>query len=348
MERVEESNSRISFMKPMTARVKKKFVKVCQDCYDIDTFGDISKSYMDTKKGKNGVNKPNANLKKSSTQIDTIMSPVNLPKVKEEIEEGEIRNSLPSENREAHGIKRKNEKHSILVKPKKAVANKFKMNLKKLTYIGNKDSAGEVPSKISEIKLNTDPENPDSLKYFKIKHVMVHLIQEVNRRTSPFRLVPIAMLIGFFRGFIPPNLHIDISTEEFSMKLVFFPGHTFAQNVIYFMISFNTFMFYAMSGVFCNQAIMDLTRRNKIMQQLTQMVRAEKDIGIHKVLPTLNLVDSTSVYSWLKLRKIVNSYGTRFFRRHEMYLAVLLVMMISTLALFLFAQFNLFFELPDN
>ena len=53
-----------------------------------------------------------------------------------------------------------------------------------------------------------------------------------------------------------------------------------------------------------------------------------------RYLPTVNLLDITSLYSWVKMRTISKDYGKKFFKRNEILISVMFVYMVAILLLF--------------
>ena len=53
-----------------------------------------------------------------------------------------------------------------------------------------------------------------------------------------------------------------------------------------------------------------------------------------RYLPTVNLLDITSLYSWVKMRTISKDYGKKFFKRNEILISVLFVYMVVIFLLF--------------
>jgi succinate dehydrogenase hydrophobic anchor subunit len=60
-----------------------------------------------------------------------------------------------------------------------------------------------------------------------------------------------------------------------------------------------------------------------------------------KYLPTLNLLDITTAYSWSKMRRIVKDYGKRMTVRHEILLPVIFLYMILVYLFIYLTQFNI-------
>jgi hypothetical protein len=54
------------------------------------------------------------------------------------------------------------------------------------------------------------------------------------------------------------------------------------------------------------------------------------------------------VYSWFKLRKLTRHYGNKFFKRHELYLAVVFLVMIFLLVVFVLAHFDILIVLDTR
>ena len=112
-------------------------------------------------------------------------------------------------------------------------------------------------------------------------------------------------------------------------------GKTWFDTTVCVLISLATTMLFFMKFRFYLQAIIDLERRTYMMNQcgfLLSPLRI-KDHIYDKVFPTVNLLDKTSLLSWLQLRRIAIDYGRKYFYRHELFLPV--SFMISIFAMIL-------------
>lgn len=102
--------------------------------------------------------------------------------------------------------------------------------------------------------------------------------------------------------------------------------------IFYFGALFNGLMISA-GAAFYKAAKIDLQRKLYVLRNVGQMIspREDRTISSKKLLPTVNLADIQSVSTWIKLRKIVQNYGRRFFLRHELFMMAATV--ICTLAI---------------
>ena len=66
-----------------------------------------------------------------------------------------------------------------------------------------------------------------------------------------------------------------------------------------------------------------------MLKQLSMMIKPKSSGGeVKKLLPTLNLIDPSSLRSWLSMRRVGFDYGRRFFYRHRIFLFVNIVLML--------------------
>ena len=82
--------------------------------------------------------------------------------------------------------------------------------------------------------------------------------------------------------------------------------------------------------LFYRQSIIDVDRKLYLMRQLTMMLKS-KSVGrrYSKILPTINLMDPSSLRTWLNIRRLCLEYGKKFFYRHEIFLPVNIFIMIG-------------------
>lgn len=112
-------------------------------------------------------------------------------------------------------------------------------------------------------------------------------------------------------------------------------GSTWFDTTVCIIVSLATTMLFFMKFRFYLQAIIDLERRTYMMNQcgfLLSPLRI-KDHIYDKVFPTVNILDKTSLLSWLQMRRIAIDYGRKYFYRHELFLPV--SFMISVFAMIL-------------
>lgn len=60
-----------------------------------------------------------------------------------------------------------------------------------------------------------------------------------------------------------------------------------------------------------------------------------------KLLPTLNLLDITTLFAWSKMRKVVKDYGKRMNKRQELLLPLIFLYMIIVIAFIWLTHFKI-------
>lgn len=373
MEGVEGSTSFITFMRPVKPETKKRLTEIGNICEEMKTRGStftkvetdkITDLQCDVQIKECPSNKltemQSLKDKSSPPKFHSRDSSANFPKVIDERKKGDIdlnqieiynmtdrigSSRLNSKETTKKGsVQTKDSRTRQILKPKN-ISFKNAPKSEKPNFVFQSDTLKkEIISMFAQkansfIMLDVGLENPHRLDFYPLEDIMFYLINECNKRIETKGWIYFSIFLGLFRGFIPPNLVFDF-TQSFPVSLVLFPANGFMENMTYFMLCLNTAMFYFLTATFSKQAVVDLQRKNALLQQLTQMIKAEKTLSIPKVLPTISLLDVASVYSWLKMRKVAKSYGNKFFKRHELYLAVIFLLMIFLLVVFVLAHFD--------
>lgn len=168
------------------------------------------------------------------------------------------------------------------------------------------------------ITIKTD-HSETTLHFYRAKSVLFYLIQRANHNNLKKYVKLISFIVGIARGYIPVLIYLEDGK--------FFPGSTIGNKIIFFVSSFNLFIFYNYITKFILQSVLDFRRKIILMECLEGMITPEKT-RFHKFVPTLNLLDVTSAYTWLKMRRIVKNYGKSMTDRHELLIPAIFVYMV--------------------
>lgn len=176
----------------------------------------------------------------------------------------------------------------------------------------------------------------NGLLYYDAQHIMKFLIRESNQINKNsgfgwyFFLAVLSLIYGsipkFFRIYRGETILGSTQTEKF-ISVVTGISNAF--------LLFTTIMFF-------NQSVVDLKRKNFLLQQLGQMISPRKkfDLSTRKILPTINLSDSVSLNSWVSLRKIALDYGLKYFYRHQIFLPVIFILCFFSLVAIFFIEIS--------
>ncbi len=157
------------------------------------------------------------------------------------------------------------------------------------------------------------------VRYFNTLTVFFYLVIRSNAKVYAMWAVSIA--VGIVKTFGPYLLTMNLkkespfkNTQEFCISLAIncFLLYLNTHNIAYFLL-----------------AIMDLNRKNAISEQLSNINSIHKTQGNFRYLPMVNFLDFTSLWSWKSMLAINRNYGKKYFIRHQMFLAFVLVVTVT-------------------
>jgi len=164
------------------------------------------------------------------------------------------------------------------------------------------------------------------LKYYDGKLIFEHLLNEFNAQgnITVFGILRSVILCLVFT-FLPGMIRIYYKQS--------FHGEGAIEIAIFYLNCVVTFMTMLSIVMFFDRSLVDLARRNFLLQQLGQMMSPKKltTYSERKVLPTIHLFDQISLRSWTFLRKMSIDYGSKYLFRHEIMMPVLMI--ISSLSI---------------
>lgn len=167
----------------------------------------------------------------------------------------------------------------------------------------------------------------EKLEYFEGKDILIFLINESNNsiKSSKMFFYLIIGLTSILYSSIPNLIHY--------LKGTHFLGSTNTEAMISFIIWISDILLWSTTLNFFYQSISDLRRRNFLLKQISQILSPKKkeNISKKKLLPTLNLVDTISMDSWINMRKAVLTYGEKFIFRQNIFLPVIVIACFSSL-----------------
>ena len=169
------------------------------------------------------------------------------------------------------------------------------------------------------------------IKFYHCRFLFDLLLQEYNKickKKSTGRLTYAAIVsLGWASaGFI---LRLSLNEKHLIGEEVF-------DSIVFVMVSLISMILFCAKFMFYLQAVEDLERRTYMMNQcgyLMSPLRIKKH-AYDKILPTINILDKTSLNSWFHLRRIAIDYGRKYFYRHELFLPVAMLISLSCLILF--------------
>ncbi|CAK58692.1 unnamed protein product (macronuclear) [Paramecium tetraurelia] len=144
------------------------------------------------------------------------------------------------------------------------------------------------------------------------------IINEFNKRNSYKTAIQLAILLGVIRV----GLYILIMELcEESVK----------STSVVVQLSLFQFMYFSTILTLMILTYRDLRRKVFSMTQLSHLISAEK-VEVYqesKIFPTINLLCTVSIYSWVNLRMILLDYGLQYTRRQTFILSF--IMIINTI-----------------
>lgn len=157
------------------------------------------------------------------------------------------------------------------------------------------------------------------VRYFNTLTIFFYLLIRSNAKVYAMWAVSIA--VGIVKTFGPYLLTMNLkkespfkNTQEFCITLAInlFLLYLNTHNIAYFLL-----------------AIMDLNRKNSISEQLSNINSIHKTQGNFRYLPMVNFLDFASLWSWKSMLAINRNYGKKYFIRHQMFLAFVLVVTVT-------------------
>lgn len=161
-------------------------------------------------------------------------------------------------------------------------------------------------------------------KYMKGEYVLQSIIDAYNEKLRENKHWVIGFLLGILWGF--SHLYLRVFFGE--------PFH--GNSILEVSLQYNTVieasMLVGVQYFFYRLAIVDVNRKLFIMTQMSLMMSPKSmNREATKLFPTINLIDGTSLISWLNMRRLGLDYGKKYFFRHEIFLPVTLILMLLML-----------------
>ena len=150
------------------------------------------------------------------------------------------------------------------------------------------------------------------LRFFTGKAILVFILKKTNfkikmgQKINICRLYAITKIILSLAGL---NLY-KLFTSPFSVPPICELILSFAHCYTIYLSSYH-------ASRFLLQYKIDIQRKTFALKQLSQIITIDRINKRVKYLPTINILDVTSLYSWLKMRRIIKDYGNRIFLRNE-------------------------------
>ncbi|KAL4444416.1 hypothetical protein ABPG74_016709 [Tetrahymena malaccensis] len=171
--------------------------------------------------------------------------------------------------------------------------------------------------------------------------VVHYLIKSFTKDNPNAPLLVMAIILALFRGFlllIYRYLDKDVSYTNFStIEIVQMVG-----------IVYNTSFGYFSSFVFLIFFTKDLKLKNYLQKQCIQLISPKKlNLGIKKLLPTINFTDPYSIKTWSTLRRLFLDYGKAYYLRLEAFISIYVFVAIFSLATLMLWLFDVY-ALPKN
>ena len=143
------------------------------------------------------------------------------------------------------------------------------------------------------------------------------LVMITNSRKKSFNLVTLlGVMLGLMRIFWP----LSLLPFDYYVSL---PHKTFWEWLVLILVA-GTFIYVFAKNIYLfSIGIQDLTRKDKLMTELNQMLRPRKERNYKKIIPTINFLDPTSLQSWQRMRLIVKDYGKKFTTRLNLYFPII-------------------------
>jgi hypothetical protein len=132
------------------------------------------------------------------------------------------------------------------------------------------------------------------LDFFRGKCILFYMILKSNESRLTVYARRFSWVFGFVRGYIPSCFFLG--------KIQFFPGDEYYQKIVYLIMNYSLIIFFSYLMRFIIQSFIDFNRKIYLMNSLENLICTERIDDDPKILPTLNLMDITTVHSWNKMR----------------------------------------------
>ena len=172
-------------------------------------------------------------------------------------------------------------------------------------------------------------------KYYDGKIIFEYIIKQYNKRAN-MSILTLVCVFGYSIGnvFLPAAIRAYFGQSSFGNSAFEYITYTGNGLFIFFLV-FTTLLFF-MAG------IRDMKRRAYILNQLGQYLSPKK-LQVYKdekLLPSVNILDQTTLHSWIDLRKLAIDYGKKYFFRHEIFMPVAFYTAAACLLLIFFILIN--------
>lgn len=127
----------------------------------------------------------------------------------------------------------------------------------------------------------------------------------------------ISIIFGIARGYAPMVYYLN----------GYLPGDNYYEVVIIAMMNLALVIFYYHATCYILQSIIDFRRKIYLMECLNRMIQKSKS-NSKRYVPTINILDISSAFSWYKMRRVVRYYGQNMNMRHEVLVPAILLYMV--------------------
>ncbi|KAL4491883.1 hypothetical protein ABPG72_006138 [Tetrahymena utriculariae] len=171
--------------------------------------------------------------------------------------------------------------------------------------------------------------------------IVYFLIKNFTKYHPNCSLTVIAIVLAIFRGtlllvfrYIDKDQHY---TNFSTLEIVQMVG-----------IVYNTSFGYFSSFVFLIFFIKDLKLKNYLQKQCINLLSPKKlNIGVQKILPTINFTDPYSIKALSTLRRLLLDYGKAYYLRLEAFISIYVFVAVFSLATLILWLFDVY-TLPNN
>lgn len=177
----------------------------------------------------------------------------------------------------------------------------------------------ETESTITPFRLVSFKEPARIVSYYNTLVVFYYLVVKTRRKV--YGLWLIAMVVGIVKSFGPYLLSCLIHNNfEFKLTLSACVGITI--NLFLLYLTVHNIAYFLL-------AIFDMNRKILISDQISGVNSIFKKECNGRLLPMINFLDFTSLFSWKSLLDINRDYGKKFFLRHQIFLAIVLIVTLT-------------------
>ena len=161
---------------------------------------------------------------------------------------------------------------------------------------------------------------PREVKYYNGIHIFYHLVLKTKKKMKGVWLPAFGLAI--VKSFIPLVFAAMIKSgrPELDRQEMMIAGF-----VHLFLLYLNTY-----NIAYFLLAIFDLGRKSLIQDQLTNINAVHKKHDKRRLLPMINFLDFTTLSNWKGLLDLNRNYGKKFFLRHQIFLAFVFLMTITS------------------